>query len=84
MAAILVFELGQNYYQASFSKPYSFCANLMKQAGIFQDLEHLYDFQTISYGGHLVFPSEAKILQRQVLIAINIPCKFGENIFINE
>ena len=27
----------------------------MKLAGIFQDLEHLYNFQTISYGGHFVF-----------------------------
>ena len=58
----------------------------MKLAGIFQDLEHLkvYDFQTISYGGHFVFQNEAKILQRQVFIAINIPCKFGEDICINE
>ena len=56
----------------------------MKLAGIFQDLEHLYDFQTISYGGHFVFPKEAKILQRQIVIAINIPCKFSENICINE
>ena len=56
----------------------------MKLAGIFQDLEHLYDFQTIGYGGHFVFENEAKILQRQVFIAKNIPCKFGEDIFINE
>ena len=56
----------------------------MKLAGIFKDLEHLYDFQTISYGGHFVFLNEAKILQRQVFIAINFPCKFGEDIFINE
>ena len=56
----------------------------MKLAGIFQDLEHLYDFQTISYGGHFVFQNEAKILHRQVFKAINIPCKFGEDIFINE
>ena len=56
----------------------------MKLAGIFQDLEHLYDSQTIGYGGHFVFQNEAKILQRQVFIAINIPCKFGEDIFINE
>ena len=56
----------------------------MKLAGIFQDLEHLYDFQKISYRGNFVFPNEAKILQRQVFIAINIPCKFSENIFINE
>ena len=56
----------------------------MKLAGIFQDLEHLYNFQTIGYGGHFVFQNEAKMLQRQVFIAINIPCKFGEDICINE
>ena len=56
----------------------------MKLAGIFQDLEHLHDFHTISYGGHFVFQNEAKILQRQVFIAINISCKFGEDILINE
>ena len=39
----------------------------MKLAGIFQDLEHLYDFQTISYGNHFVFQNETKILQRQVI-----------------
>ena len=32
----------------------------MKLAGIFQDLEHLYDFQTISYGGHFVFKMRLK------------------------
>ena len=56
----------------------------MMLAGIFQDLEHLYDFQIISYGGHFVFQNEAKIFQRQVFIAINIPCKFGVDIFHNE
>ena len=56
----------------------------MKLAQIFQDLEQLYDFQTIGYGGHFVFQSEAKILHRQVFIAINIPCEFGEDIFIDE
>ena len=35
----------------------------MKLAGVFRDLEQLYDFQTISYGGHFVFQNEAKILQ---------------------
>ena len=50
MAAILFFELGQNYYQTSFSSHIAFFTNLTKLAGIFQDLEHLYDFQTISYG----------------------------------
>ena len=56
----------------------------MKLAGIFLDLEHLYDFQTISYGGHFFFQNEAKFLQRQVFIAIKIPCKFVGDIFINE
>ena len=56
----------------------------MKLAGIFQDLEHLYDFQTIGYGGHFVFQNEAKILHRQVFIAINIPCDIGEDIFVYE
>ena len=57
----------------------------MKLAGIFfKDLEPLYDFQTIGYGCKFVFQNEAKILQGQVFIAINIPCKFGEDIFINE
>ena len=35
-------------------------------------------------GGHFVFQNEAKILQKQVFIAINIPCKCDEDIFINE
>ena len=59
----------------------------MKLAEIFQDLEHLYDFQTISYGCHFVgffFQNKAKILHRKVFIALNMPCKFGEDSFINE
>ena len=56
----------------------------MRLTGIIQDLEHLYDFQTINYGGHFVFRNEAKSLHIQVFIAINILCKFGEDIFINE
>ena len=56
----------------------------MKLDGIFRDLEQLYDFQTIGYGSHFVFQSEAKILQRQVFKAINFPCILGEDIFINE
>ena len=56
----------------------------MKLAGIFQDSENLYDFQRISYGSHFDFQNETKILHRQVVIAINILCKFGEDIFINE
>ena len=53
---------------------------MMKLAGIFRDLEQLYDFQIIGYGGHFIFQKFC----RQVFIAINIPCKFGEDIFINE
>ena len=56
----------------------------MKLARIFQDLEQLYDLQAIGYGGHFVFQNEDKILHRQVFITINIPCKFAEDIFINE
>ena len=56
----------------------------MKLAGIFQDLEHLYKFQTISCGGHLVFQNEVKILHRQLFIVISIPYKFGEDIFTTE
>ena len=56
----------------------------MKQAIIFQDLEHLNDFQTIGYGGQFFFQNEAKILQKHIFIAINIPRKFVEDIFINE
>ena len=55
----------------------------MKLAGIFQDIEPLYDFQRISYGGHFVFHMRL-IFCREVFIAINIPCKFGEDIVINE
>ena len=51
----------------------------MKLAGIFQDLEYLYDFQKIGHGSHFVLQNEAKILHRQVFIAINIPCKFSGN-----
>ena len=53
-------------------------------AGTFQDLEHLFGFQTLSYGNHFVFQNKAKLLHRQVFIAINIPCEFGEDIFIND
>ena len=63
--------------------PYVFSAHMMKLAGIFQDLD-LYDFQTISYGGYFVFQHVAKIVHRQVFIAINISFKFGEDIFTNE
>ena len=56
----------------------------MNLAAIFQVLEHLNDFEIIGYGSHFIFQNEAKISQRQVFIAINIPCKFDKDIFINE
>ena len=56
----------------------------MKLAGIFQDLEHLYDFQTIIAMAAILFFKMRLKFHRQVFIAINIPSKFGEDIFINE
>ena len=56
----------------------------MDLAAIFLDLEHIYDFKTIGYGGHFVFQNEAKLFHRQVFIAVNIPCKFGKDMFLNE
>ena len=56
----------------------------MNLAAIFQVVEYLNDFEIIGYDGHFVFQNEAKILHRQVFISINIPCKFGEDICINE
>ena len=56
----------------------------MKLVAIFQDLEYHNDFQTIGYGAHFVFQNKANILHRHVFIAINFPCKFGQDIFINE
>ena len=43
----------------------------MELAAIFQDLEYLYDFQTIGYGDHFAFQNEAKILHRHVFMAIS-------------
>ena len=56
----------------------------MYLAVIFLVLDHFKDFEILGYGGHFVFQNEAKILRRHVFIAINIPFKFGEDIFINE
>ena len=41
-------------------------------------------FKQLAMAAILLFQNEAKILHRQAFIAINIPCKFGEDIFINE
>ena len=59
MVAILFCKLGQNYYQNSFPS-HIYCANLMKLAAIFQDLEHLYDFKTIAMAAILFFKMRPK------------------------
>ena len=41
-------------------------------------------FKQLAMAAIFVFQNESKIFQRQVFIAINIPCKFGEDIFIKE
>ena len=58
MVAILFLKLRQIYIRLAFL----FCANLM-QLAIFQEFEHLNDFQTIGYGSHFVFHYEAKIFK---------------------
>ena len=60
MAAILFFELGKNYYQASFSGYIAFVQNLMKLAGILQDLEHLCDFKQLAIASILFFKMRPK------------------------
>ena len=56
----------------------------MLLAAIFQVFEHLNDFQTIGYDSHYLFQKDAKVFHMHLFIAINIPRKFGEDIFINE
>ena len=59
---------------------------MMKPAGIFRDLEELYEimiFKQLAMVAILFFKMRPKFC-RQVFIAINIPCKFDEDIFINE
>ena len=41
-------------------------------------------FKQLAIAGICFFQNEAKIFNRQVFIAINIPCNFGEGIFMNE
>ena len=41
-------------------------------------------FKQLAMAAILFLQNEAKILHRQVFLAINIPCKFGEDFFINE
>ena len=44
----------------------------------------MFGFQRIGYGGHFVFQNEAKICTDIFFVAIHIPCKFGNDICINE
>ena len=41
-------------------------------------------FKQLAMAEIFFFKMRPKILHRQVCIAINIPCKFGEDILINE
>ena len=41
-------------------------------------------FKQLAMVAILFFKMRPKFLHRQVFIAINIPCKLGEDIFINE
>ena len=41
-------------------------------------------FKQLAMAAIVFSQNEAKILHTQVFIAINIPCKFCEDIFINE
>ena len=55
----------------------------MKLASIFKLLEHVNDFfEQLDMVVILLFKI-GKIFFRHVYIALNIPCKFGEDIFIN-
>ena len=56
----------------------------MKLPAIFQLLELLTDFQTIIYGCNFVFQNETNIFHRHASIAVTIPYKLGDYIFINE
>ena len=48
----------------------------MMLAAIFQNFEHLKDFQTISYGGNFVFQNEARIFHRQKICRPGLPRLF--------
>ena len=54
----------------------------MKLTAIFKVLELINDIQTIGYGSHVVFQNKDKRFYRQVFTAINILCKYGEDMFI--
>ena len=45
----------------------------MMLAVIFQDLEHLNDFQAVGYGGHLIFQNEGKFFHRQNICTPGLP-----------
>ena len=55
----------------------------MKLGAIFQDLEHHMIFKQLAMAAILILKIRPKFC-RHVFIAINILCKFGEDIFINE
>ena len=83
MATILFSELGQNYYQASLSSHISFVQIWWSQLEYFKILSTFMIFKQLAMAAILFFKMRLKFF-RKVFIAINIPCKCGEYIFINE
>ena len=55
----------------------------LKLATIFQDFSRLF-FKQLAMVAILFFKMRPNVLHRHVIIAINISCKFSEDIFINE
>ena len=66
MAAIFIFETRPSYNQASFpSHVIIFCTNAMMLAAICEDLEHLYDSQTID---QINIPSTSQLISLVYLL----------------
>ena len=74
MAVTLFSKLGHHYSEANFASTEDFV----------QLLEHVDDFQKISMVALLFFKMKPNSFYKHVFITINIPCKFGEGVFIND
>ena len=77
IAAICFFKWGKNYSHASF--PSHRILFEWDEANC-----NILSFRTINYDSHFLFWNETKSFYRYVFIAMNIVCKFGADIFINE
>ena len=51
----------QNNAKFTFGQAFTFRANIMKLAAIFEAVENINDFQTIDYFGHLIYQSDTKV-----------------------